>query len=656
MFKNTSRSATRKILLVSLSLLLSAIYIAIPKQALAAINRWDTDFNTSGFIKYDEASIASLGLSMLAQSDGKIVVAGSTASDGNASRTTLWRYNPDGTLDTTFGAQGIATHIIPGNIVFCGAFDLHEQVVEGESKYIAVGYCYDDEDIDQTVIWRFNSDGALDTTFNDTGYVLDFGAPGADGAIAIRSIVQDDGKIVAVGYSVYGTGLDATIDTTIWRFLSNGEPDPDFGVVGVAAFPHPSNVDSLATDVKIQQRFGHTRYIIASYGDEFFPLEGTPGMGLTRVNYDGTLDTTFGTNGFANIAAEPFDTFLGGIPRIEIQADGNIVVACSGANGDNFDLGIWRYLPDGAIDTSFAEQGIFTHRIAANNDCFASDIVLHDNKIAVSGFCIVGNDYSALTIWRLNNNGTLDTTFNTTGYHTFPSDTSTYHIGLDMDLLGNNRYLIAGIDFADGAEEDDSQWSMAVWSYYFAYQISNLQSYLATTNSSGQDVSVGANHGAVGQESILLKDSAGNLIAEMQVNFAHDLDWSLVSGGYDTNEKKSFANFGSAEGTSPTFSLYVPKGQEHNRVGICPGAISLAGVTTSCENIIYKTANDSDVSIVTINGIEYFKVDGLTGTGGFASTTPILPVTGLPVWQLWSIGMIILSLCLRRTYQKHQYE
>ena len=70
-----------------------------------------------------------------------------------------------------------------------------------------------------------------------------------------------------------------------------------------------------------------------------------------RFNADGTLDTTFGTGGLVQIDFDQFAAVL--------QSDGKIVTAGSFLDVDPFQRGfaLARFLPDGSLDTTFGTDG-----------------------------------------------------------------------------------------------------------------------------------------------------------------------------------------------------------------------------------------------------------------------------------------------------------
>src|SRR5262249_4024029 len=121
------------------------------------------------------------------QNDGKIVLVGETQG-ANGDDFALARYNPDGSLDTTFGTGGKVT------TDFAGADDAFSVAIQSDGKIVVAGSSQQNTGEDFALA-RYNSDGTLDTSFGAGGEVLTAIAGGANGVA-----IQADGKIVAAGF------------------------------------------------------------------------------------------------------------------------------------------------------------------------------------------------------------------------------------------------------------------------------------------------------------------------------------------------------------------------------------------------------------------------------------------------------------------------
>ncbi len=162
--------------------------------------------------------------------------------------------------------------------------------------------------------------------------------------------LQDDGKIVAVGSASRDPNGDA--DFALARYLPDGSLDSSFGDNGHVFTPAGSadtapnqgsfNVVALQEDGKI---------LAAGYAALDATGQYTPGMVLARYNPDGSLDTSFGTEGF--VQAEPG---TGSVTGLELQSDGKMVVSRDGWSADERVLSL--YTADGQLDTSFGMGGV----------------------------------------------------------------------------------------------------------------------------------------------------------------------------------------------------------------------------------------------------------------------------------------------------------
>lgn len=199
----------------------------LPDFALVRYNRdgsLDQSFGTNGRVLTDFGSIDTAYAMALAPG-GKIVLAGSSEV-GFA----LARYNGDGSLDTTFGNGGRVRTRPP--LWYSVAFDV---AITPGGKIVAAGYTPGTSTRGDFMLARYNSDGSLDDSFGSNGIVLtDLGADSSDGASAL--VLAPDGKIVVAGYSNAARGsidfalvryeADGTLDQS---FGSDGKVFTDFG-------------------------------------------------------------------------------------------------------------------------------------------------------------------------------------------------------------------------------------------------------------------------------------------------------------------------------------------------------------------------------------------------------------------------------------------
>src|SRR5262245_31959265 len=101
---------------------------------------------------------------VVTQADGRIVVAGTTDVDGSMDFAVV-RYNPDGTLDTSFGVGGL----VHTDFGFMDQENATGVVLQGNK--ILVGGFARINGTDEFALARYNSDGSLDTSFGSSGLV-----------------------------------------------------------------------------------------------------------------------------------------------------------------------------------------------------------------------------------------------------------------------------------------------------------------------------------------------------------------------------------------------------------------------------------------------------------------------------------------------------
>lgn len=337
----------------------------------------DTTFGSGGIVVTDFGHM-SVARDVIIQGDDRIVAAGSILLSGSGPPTrndfALARYTSDGQLDPTFGGDGmVTTDFASSSMDDAGSLDL-----QGDGKIVVAG-----RSSTQFGIARYNSDGSLDSGFGSGGKVTtDF--PVSAGASGVA--IQDDGNIVAIGVTVHGSSSDS--NWALVRYLPNGLPDPRFGVAGKVVTDMGSIWD-VATDVAID---GEGRIVGAgwSYG---------PGAGsgsevkfaLARYTTNGILDIGFGELGTVLSDIGPGNDHIHGLA---VQPDGKMVVAgctdCfSSSNGTDFALA--RYDLDGNLDPSFGAAGIVMTDFASSYDAAADVAIQPDGRIVTAG--VTGNDW-----------------------------------------------------------------------------------------------------------------------------------------------------------------------------------------------------------------------------------------------------------------------
>ncbi|AZA88559.1 T9SS C-terminal target domain-containing protein [Chryseobacterium shandongense] len=321
----------------------------------------DTSFNVGSGVETPVETICI-------QPDGKILVGGSFLTYNGVSKKRIVRLLPDGSIDNTFNTgtsfSGIVYKIklLPnGKIFVAGAF----------SSFNGVN--------NQKFIVRLNSDGTLDTSFNAnqinnnmSSFVYDFA-------------VLPDNKVIIVGNM---TNFQNTGIKYLAKLNADGSLDTSFNQG--TGFNYPIRTVGIQSDGKI------------IVGGDFTTFNGYAANYLTRLNTDGSKDTTFNPGGFGS---------SGIVTGLTVLADDKILAGGS-ISSYNYQSGTNEFIrlnANGTLDQNFAVD--YDAYVAG-----ATEIVLQpDNKILVVGTLTYFNNQPARSLIRLNYDGSNDSSFNIQG-------------------------------------------------------------------------------------------------------------------------------------------------------------------------------------------------------------------------------------------------
>ena len=281
----------------------------------------DTAFGNFGNVVTPIGNFNSRARAMVIQPDGKIVLAG-RASVGSYDDFAAARYNPDGSIDQTFGNAGIVTTPIGTN-----SDTAYSVALQNDGKIVVGGTTYNGTNYDFAIV-RFNAGGSLDDTFDSDGKVSTGFDSNNDTILAVA--IQDDGKIVGAGVS----GIYPGTDFALARYNPDGSLDMDFGSAGkvVTAF---GPYDDSAYGVALQS---DGKIVAAGY--RAASVNNNKDFAVARYNADGALDDTFGTGGMVITPVANSNDVASGVA---IQDDGKIVVAGASYNVSDTDFAVVRY-------------------------------------------------------------------------------------------------------------------------------------------------------------------------------------------------------------------------------------------------------------------------------------------------------------------------
>lgn len=329
--------------------------------------KFNVNFNGGG-LNTDFANAVAI------QPDGKIVIAGQGSASGSSKPIALARLNTNGTLDSTFGNGGLASIASPSGIRTVNAL-----AIQPDGKFVVGGAKSPTTSNGRQFVARVLADGSgLDTSFNTTGSI-DYGfSLDTVARDEVKGIVlQPDGSIIAAGFAQVGattttpTGIN---NFTAVRILTLGTLDPTFGTGG--KFNVSFNLDSTgpnddeATGVVFQP---DGKIVLGGFAS-VHPSGGVASKDFValRLNTNGTLDSTFGTNGLVtNIGM-----FSGANPALArgvgLESDGKIVLAGTVQNPTlDSAFAAARLNPNGTLDNSFGAGGKVLYADATVSGAFA---------------------------------------------------------------------------------------------------------------------------------------------------------------------------------------------------------------------------------------------------------------------------------------------
>lgn len=363
-----------------------------------------TDFG--GLYGYVESAAA-----VAIQSDGKIVAGGNTNKtlyDTTNTVAAISRYNPDGSLDTTFGTGGKVITDLGGESTRLTAI-----AIQPDGKIVTTGgYVELPGRSPDFAVMRYNADGSLDATFGTGGKVItDFKDYFGYGDEATAVAIQPDGKIVTGGYSSTTLGCAFALA----RYNTDGSLDANFGTSGKVATVIHCEEGRIAMAIQTNGKIVMAGSALKSVPGSFF-LDSD--VALARYNTDGSLDSTFGAGG-------KVITDFGSADRAYVvvaQSDGKLVIAGNmvTSNTNFYDFLLARYNPDGTLDSSFGSNGAVTTDINRHEDKANALIIQLDGKLVAGGYGISGcysiiGCLSDFAVVRYNTDGGLDTTFGQRG-------------------------------------------------------------------------------------------------------------------------------------------------------------------------------------------------------------------------------------------------
>jgi uncharacterized delta-60 repeat protein len=383
----------------------------------------DTAFDGDGLAVLDDAAGGSnhdFGDDLAIDGDGKIVIVGHSRTAGGDYDLTVARFNSDGSLDSSFGADvnpvdGTPDGFITIDVSGSGSAEEGAGVAIGSDGSIYVAGNTDAAGDNDFTLWKFTSAGALDTSFaGGSGYLSYDSGIGTSDDKAKDIVMDNNGNLLVTGRAANAPDVG---DLFIWRVTSSGVADTAFNGSGVVIETDAIEGTGINIDADGNILIAGFKVVSGNLAD----------MTLWRYTDSGVLDTSFGGDYDINGTPDGYVTHDGaGLNNsqdydygfaVTVDAAGNILVAGSSyANHSGqirLDMVVWRFTLDGVLDNRFGDDvnpvdgtpdGFFTHHGAAgDNNLDQAKAVIVDSlgRVVVVGESVGASNGSDMAIWRL---------------------------------------------------------------------------------------------------------------------------------------------------------------------------------------------------------------------------------------------------------------
>jgi len=273
-------------------------------------------------------------------------------------------------------------------------------------------------------------DGLLDSTFGNGGIVLtEIGFGG--GAEALK--IQDNGKILVGGYAAF----NMRTYFVLIRFNEDGSYDDSFGSNGVVTTQMGINGFRIKS-IEVQE---DDKILVAgSYHD----INPQFDIALVRYNSDGSLDNSFGNGG--KVIIDIMNNIDSG-DDLSIQEDGKIIVVGSAVTANGQKMIALRYMTDGSLDATFGNDGVVIVPYPEGRIQVANNVAtLPKGKILISGTLWPVSPYTFFTAVRLLANGDLDSSF--ANYGILSTSVGEYgNLCTSMALYPNGKFILTGFSY-----------------------------------------------------------------------------------------------------------------------------------------------------------------------------------------------------------------
>lgn len=408
----------------------------------------DLTFGNAGTLEYNLPGHAVVILGADKQPDGKIVLVGRATSPSLGSQTLVMRLNPDGNLDSTFATEGVflLTYPTPPGEPESAQAQNHDGrciKVRPDGKLAVAG-------IRQSKLFHLvlTADGQMDCVAEAISFSSN---PLLD--VVVMALRPDGSSLVGCNSLLNGT-IDT--DVYIYSFQNDGYPDTTFS--GGGAVIRSDSNDYIGA--MVVQPDG--KIVVGGSTDGRFSVF------VTRLNPDGTVDTTFGLSSQAG----PFKyiqnfSAVGSKEVRSLVLDRDEILVFQHIHGSDTQVRISRLTDRGRLDTTFGSGG---HYSAPFGDVMSNAVAMTmtpDCRILVAGRSAHNPSLTRPQLLRLKWDSLPDPTFGTDGFLQVPTDLQSYTpvsliatedkifvIGTSLPISANPRHGVCITKLHAGPKED----------------------------------------------------------------------------------------------------------------------------------------------------------------------------------------------------------
>ncbi|CAN5816786.1 hypothetical protein BH10BAC2_BH10BAC2_26670 [soil metagenome] len=319
----------------------------------------DLEFGTEG-IATNTVLVKGICNAIALQADGKVVATGSIPNGTSTNRddAIIVRFTSSGELDSSFGVNGVVT------ADFEQEDNADEIILQTDGKIIITGTGVNEGGETQKpgglFVCRYLADGSIDENFGSNGSLF-IVKPVAE----IKGLALDaDGNIYLAHDSAFGS-----LSFVFIKLDSEGSLVTSFGNNGQTAIVIPGSGSGSLKDIKIQNGS------IFTTGYSLYKGKGIRNLTLVKCTTDGQLDVTFGNAGI-KILEIGFNWTEGN--DLGITTNGDIVVAGRYAEAypsTKFYASLYAFNSDGSIDSTFGTNGFQLNEAAGEKSLYEKLVI-----------------------------------------------------------------------------------------------------------------------------------------------------------------------------------------------------------------------------------------------------------------------------------------